>query len=75
MKLINNWRRVLFGSWSSRLGIASSLLGALEMLLPLFVDVVPRGWFAAAAMVLALAVPVARITSQAALHIEDRQDG
>lgn len=71
MALIPNWRRILFGSWSSRLALASSLLGAIELLLPLFADVIPRGWFAAASLVLALAVPVARITAQASLHLED----
>jgi hypothetical protein len=70
VKLIPNWRRVLFGSWSSRLAIASSLLGAIEFLLPLFQDVIPRGWFAAASLVLALAVPMARITAQASLYVD-----
>jgi hypothetical protein len=70
VRLVHNWRKVLFGSWSSRLGLASGALGGLEMLLPMFQDRIPRGWFAIAALVLALAVPAARIMTQAALYAE-----
>jgi hypothetical protein len=68
MKLIANWRQVLFGSWSSRLAIAASVMGCIELLLPLFQDLIPRGPFAAASLVLAVLVPIARIVAQPALH-------
>jgi hypothetical protein len=68
VKLLPNWKAVLWRSWSVWLGIAASLLGAIELLLPLFQDWMPRGPFAIASLVLALAVPVARITAQATLH-------
>lgn len=70
MKLIDNWRQVLWGSWSSRLAIAASVLGAIELLLPLFQDVIPRGIFAAASIALAVLVPAARIVAQPALHTD-----
>ena len=68
MKLIDDWKKILFGSWSSRLAIASSLLGCIEFLLPLFQDAIPRGPFAAASLLLAALVPVARVIAQAELH-------
>lgn len=71
MKLVSNWKRILFGSWSARLAIASSVLGCVELLLPLFQDVIPRGPFAIASLALAVLVPVARIVSQPALHGTD----
>lgn len=69
--LIANWRKTLLHSWSSRLAIASSVLGCLELMLPLFQDAIPRGPFAAASLALAILVPIARIVSQPALHGAD----
>jgi hypothetical protein len=68
MRLLPNWQRILLGSWSSRLAIAASVLGCLELLLPLFQDAIPRGPFAIASLVLAILVPAARIVAQPALH-------
>jgi hypothetical protein len=66
--LLPNWKKLLWGSWSSRLAIAASVLGCVELLLPLFQDLVPRGPFALASITLAILVPVARIVAQPGLH-------
>lgn len=75
MQLISNWRKVLFGSWSSRLGFLASLLGALEVALPFFQDVIPRGWFAVATVAVTALIPVVRVIQQQELHEgEDQAD-
>lgn len=38
MRLIDDWERVLFGSWASRLGLASSVLGGVGAALFVFSD-------------------------------------
>lgn len=68
MKLLPNWKKVLWGSWSSWLAIAASVAGAAELLLPLFQDFIPRGPFVGLSMILAVLVPVARIMAQPSLH-------
>lgn len=75
MRLIPDWKKLLFGSWSARFGILASLAGAAELLLPLFQDLIPRGPFAGLSMALAVAVPVARIMAQPSLHEEEACDG
>jgi hypothetical protein len=68
VKLLPNWKAVLWRSWSVWLGIAASVLGAIELLLPLFQEAIPRGPFAIASIALAVLVPIARIVAQPALH-------
>lgn len=68
MKLLPNWKKVLWGSWSSRLAIAASVAGAIELLLPLFQDFIPRGPFVGLSLILAVLGPVARIMAQPALR-------
>lgn len=68
MQLIPNWRKVIFGSWSSRLAILATVLGAVELALPALQDVIPRGPFAIATAVVTALIPVVRIIQQQALH-------
>jgi hypothetical protein len=76
MQLIPNWQQILFGSWSSRLGFLATLLGALEVALPLFQDVIPRGVFAIATVAVTCLIPLVRVIQQQALQppIENAPD-
>ena len=64
MKLIDDWRTVLRKAWSVRLVLLVALLGALELVLPMFADLIPRAWYAVATVVLALVAAVARVVAQ-----------
>lgn len=68
MTLIPNWRQVLFGSWSSRLGFLATALGALEVLLPAFEVVMPKGAFAIASACVTALIPLVRVIHQQTLH-------
>lgn len=45
-KLIWNWRFVATRAWSMRFGALSFIFTSAELLLPVFVDDMPRGVFA-----------------------------
>lgn len=66
MKLASNWRAVLRHAWSLRLTVLASVLGAVEFVLPIFMDDPPieRGVFAALAAVVSLAATIARVIAQ-----------
>ena len=64
MNLIPEWKWLLRKTWSIRLVILSALLSGAELVLPLFVDVMPRNVFAALSMIAAVAAGVARVTAQ-----------
>lgn len=74
MNLIDDARHVWHRLWSVRLALLSALLSAAEFALPLIpdavADMVGRGKFAAAAMIVSLAAGVARVVSQPKLHDE-----
>ena len=64
MTLTHDWKRLLRKTWSIRLAILSALLSGAEMVLPLFVDAMPRNVFAALSMIAAISAGVARIMAQ-----------
>ncbi|WP_100961081.1 hypothetical protein [Bosea sp. FBZP-16] len=66
MKLASNWRAVLRHAWSLRLTVLASMLGAVEFVLPIFMDDPPieRGVFAALAALVSLAAAIARVVAQ-----------
>lgn len=70
MQLIPDWKKVLFGSWSSRFGFLATLLAAAEVLLPLFQNVIPKGPFAIATVMVTALIPVARVIQQQTLQSE-----
>lgn len=71
--LLPNWRQVLFGSWSSRLGFAATVLGILEFALPFFEIVVPSGLFAVLSTTTAALIPLVRVFQQRALELEQAE--
>lgn len=66
--LVPEWKWLLKKAWSIRLAVLSALLSSFEVVLPLFVDAMPRNVFAVLAMLSAIAAGVARITAQPAME-------
>lgn len=68
LTLIDNWRKVLRQAWSMRLTILAAGLSGLEVVLPMFQDSIPRGTFAAAAILVSIGSAVARVVAQPKMH-------
>jgi hypothetical protein len=51
MKLAFDWRRILLRAWSLRLGAAAFVFGGAELLLPLFINDMPRHLFAVLSLI------------------------
>lgn len=64
MTLLPDWKRLLRKTWSIRLVILSAILSGFELILPLFVDTIPRNLFAALSMCSAIAAGIARVVAQ-----------
>jgi hypothetical protein len=64
MNLVPEWKWLLRKTWSIRLVILSALLSGFEVILPLFVDTIPRNLFAALSMCSAIAAGIARVVAQ-----------
>lgn len=64
MKLYDNWRDILKKAWSIRLMVLAGVLSAVEVVLPLFADSIPRGIFAALSGVTVAGAFVARLIAQ-----------
>ena len=64
MRLIEDWRHVLKNAWSIRFIVLAALLSGLEIVLPMFGDVLPRRFFAALMFSVTVAAAVARLIPQ-----------
>ena len=64
MKLYDNWKDLIRRAWSIRLMVVTGILSAVEVVLPLFADDIPRGLFAAFSGVTVAAAFVARLVAQ-----------
>lgn len=64
MKLKSNWGDVARKAWSIRLGVLAGLFSGAEIVLPLFVDTMPRALFAALSMLAVMGAVVARLIAQ-----------
>jgi riboflavin transporter FmnP len=64
MMLRNDWRHILRKAWSMKLMIIAGILTALEVILPLFAEDMPRGFFVGMNLVIIPAAMVARVMSQ-----------
>lgn len=64
MKLVLNWRLVAKKAWSMRLLYLAGILSAIEVVLPLFTDAVPRGVFVGLNFVVIPAAMVMRVVAQ-----------
>lgn len=66
MKLIKDWKECP-KFWSIQAAVACAVFSALEVVLPLWQPMMPRGLFASIATFLAVAVPVLRVLKQEGL--------
>lgn len=64
MKLIEDWKRIVRKAWSFRLMVLAAILSGAEVVLPLFMDSLPRGLFAVLSFVAVGGGLVARIVAQ-----------
>lgn len=64
MTLLPEWKWLIRKTWSIRLVILSAVLSGIELILPLFVDTIPRSLFAALSMCSAIAAGIARVVAQ-----------
>lgn len=64
MNLLPEWKWLIRKTWSIRLVILSAILSGIELILPLFVDTIPRNLFAALSMCSAIAAGIARVVAQ-----------
>lgn len=70
--LAPNWKRILKKAWSIRLMVLAGLLSGCEVILPLFVDTLPRNVFAILSMLAAIGAGVARVMSQPKMERRSR---
>lgn len=79
MNLIPDWKRIIRQAWSVRLVVLSGLFAGAEVILPLFVDALPRNVFALLSMAAAMGGAVARVVAQPKMERRkaprDRYDG
>ena len=66
--LLPDWPRILQKAWSIRLTLLAGLFSATEVILPLFIDVLPRHLFIALAFVAIVGAAVARLVAQPEMH-------
>lgn len=74
MHLINDFGRVFMKLWSVRLAIVAGVLSGIEVILPLFIDAIPRGAFAIVSFVVTVASIVARAVAQPSIHRKQDDD-
>lgn len=67
LSLIPDWKSVIRRAWSIRLMLVAGLLSGVEVVLPLFVDALPRGLFAAVSGSVVMLAFAARLVAQQGL--------
>ena len=70
MELLPDWKKIARRAWSFRLSIIAALLSGAEVVLPLFIDVLPRNLFASLSFVAVVGAALARVVSQPRMHQE-----
>ncbi|MFZ3151711.1 MAG: hypothetical protein WA116_08525 [Anaerolineaceae bacterium] len=70
MKLLPEWKKIARRAWSFRLSIIAALLSGAEVVLPLFIDVLPRNLFASLSFVAVVGAAIARVVAQPRMHEE-----
>ena len=64
MTLHTSWKKIVQKAWSFRLMLLAGFLSGAEVILPLFVDSIPRNVFAGLSMVTVTGAMVARVVAQ-----------
>lgn len=70
MELLPDWKKIARRAWSFRLTIIAALLSGAEVVLPLFIDVLPRNLFASLSFVAVVGAALARVVSQPRMREE-----
>lgn len=68
INLIDNWKDVARKAISMRLVLLAGVLSGIEVILPLFVDSMPRGIFAGLSLLAAVSGAIARVVAQPKMH-------
>ena len=68
MKLLYNWKYVASKAMSMRFVLLAGVLSGIEVILPLFVDSMPRGVFASLSLLAAVSGAIARVVAQPKMH-------
>ena len=68
MKHREDWKHILRHAWSVRLMVLSGILCSLEVVLPLFIDAMPRNVFAALSVLASVAGVYSRTVVQPAME-------
>lgn len=68
MELLPDWKKVARRAWSVRLAIIAALFSGAEVVLPLFMDALPRDLFAILSFVTVVGAAFARVVAQPEMH-------
>jgi hypothetical protein len=68
INLIDNWKYVASKAMSMRFVLLAGVLSGIEVILPLFVDSIPRGIFAGLSLVAAVSGAISRVVAQPKMH-------
>ena len=64
MKLYSNWREILTKAWSIRFGVLATIFAVMQVILPIYVDDLPKHLFAILTGIATVGVIVARLVWQ-----------
>jgi hypothetical protein len=64
MELLPDWKKIARRAWSFRLSIIAAIFSGAEVVLPLFIDVLPRNLFASLSFVAVVGAALARVVAQ-----------
>lgn len=64
MNLYSNWKTIIRKAWSFRLMLLAGVLSGCEVVLPLFIDSMPRNVFAGLSVFVVTAALIARVVVQ-----------
>ena len=64
MKLYPNWKEIMRKAWSIRLAMLATAFSLLQVVIPIYADVLPRDTFAILTAVATVGVIVARLVWQ-----------
>lgn len=74
MKLNTDWKKLLLRAWSIRFILLAGFLSAVEIILPLFANDIPRGTFAALSGMATMGALVSRVVVQRGLDEKEDED-
>lgn len=64
MKFYSNWREILLKAWSIKFGVLATIFSVMQVIVPIYVDELPKHLFATLTGVATVGVIVARLVWQ-----------